>query len=108
MELAEARELLGACVREELQDHISSDVEVFWSKEYVQIADGHFSDSTANVWFKTAGRPSGACFYGQPALELRYCGTEGAVYRKDGTENAVLDVLPKSVNVFDRGVDLEK
>ena len=107
MELAEAKALLNGCVREELHDRTVGDAEVFWSRNYVQIADGQFSGTTANVWFKTiGGDETVASFYGQPALELRSCGTEGSVYNRDELVEGHIEPEATKVNVFDRGVDL--
>lgn len=80
MEVAEAKELLDACVREELQDQTFGDAEVFWSRNYIQIADGQFSGEHANVWFKSKDGPTTASFNGDMARELRNCGSKGVVY----------------------------
>lgn len=91
MELSEAKELLNACVREELRDHAFGDVEVYWRKDRVHIAAGYFSGTTANVWFIAEDEPPSASFNDRDASELRTCGTNGHISRNDevGPDNYV-------------------
>lgn len=83
MNLSEAKELLNACVREELRDHAFGDVEVYWRKDRTHIAAGYFSGATANVWLIVENKPPSASFNGEEARELRNCGTSGPISRND-------------------------
>lgn len=84
MDLAEAKEILNSCVREELRDHAFGDVEVFWYKGGVLVANGYFSaGQNDSITFIFEEKQPRASFYVEEARELRNCGTDGVVFRND-------------------------
>lgn len=82
MELGEAKELLDACTRHELRDHAFGDMEVSWTKDGIDMADGYFGRSMASV---TIGGGRTGSFSGADAHELASCGTLGVRCRNDET-----------------------
>lgn len=79
MELSEAKATLNLCVRGECRDHAFGDVEVFWTRDGEEVADGYFGGGTASVHVQ------GTSFQGSEAHELRACGAEGEIGRNDET-----------------------
>lgn len=79
MEIDEAKALLRECTRSENRDHAFGDVEVFWTKNGVQVAEGYFGGTTQQVMF------GDVTIQGTTARELRYCGIEGHIDRNDET-----------------------
>jgi hypothetical protein len=77
MTLPEAKALLGATTRDELHDHAFGDVEVYWTSDGEEVANGYFSAGTNEVYV------AGAIFTGAEARELRQCGTMGRRERND-------------------------
>lgn len=87
MNVPEAKELLSACIREELRDHAFGNAEVSWQKGDKQIAGGYFGAGNATIWISSEDDPSVTLgsFEGDKARELRQCGTEGRIERDDET-----------------------
>lgn len=79
MEIDEAKELLNGCTRSENRDHAFGDVEVYWTKNGVQVAEGYFGSSMSQVMIGNVP------ILGTTARELRYCGVEGRIERNDET-----------------------
>jgi hypothetical protein len=79
MELSEAKAMLNLCVRGESRDHAFGDMEVFWTRDGEDVADGYFGGGTADVYIQ------GTTFHGSEAHELRRCGAVGVIGRNDET-----------------------
>lgn len=93
MELQEAKDILGGCVRSENRDHAFGDCEVFWTKNGLLIAEGYFGGGDASV---RIDEPEGS-FKGEQAHALRAFGTTGLISRNDetGPDEFVLgEVMP--------------
>lgn len=92
MDLEEAKTLLNGATRHESRDHAFGDVEVFWvvgslKKEgdvLKEIATGYFNGAISDVTI-TLPNTDAVSFFGEDALALRECGTQGAVGRNDST-----------------------
>lgn len=83
LDLDEAKVVLDSCERAELRDHAFGDVEVSWTKDDKEIADGYFGGGVYDVCVKLDSKT--VTFSNEQALKLRNCGTLAEVGRNDET-----------------------
>lgn len=83
MDIEEAKTILNAAVKEELQDHAFGDREVYWKIGDQDVGIGYFGSGSKSVSVKNGDE--WVEFTGNEAYQLDDCGSYGRVDRNDTT-----------------------